>query len=87
MSCHFTVLYERVVVALMALSPIDSAGILSSSSCDACCYCCCFLSGKQNVTVKRCYVGTFVTSMEMAGVSLTLMVLNEDRVRYLGEFC
>lgn len=37
------------------------------------------------MAVKRCYVGAFVTSMEMAGVSLTVMVLNEDRLKYLGN--
>ena len=38
--------------------------------------------------VSRCYVGTYVTSMEMAGVSLTIMILNEERKEYLGKpFC
>jgi len=42
------------------------------------------ISGAKDVTVSRCYVGAFVTSMEMAGVSLTLMLLDDDRKKYLG---
>jgi dihydroxyacetone kinase len=34
--------------------------------------------------VERVYVGTFMTSLEMAGVSITLIRLNEERKKYLG---
>lgn len=37
--------------------------------------------------VSRCYVGTYVTSMEMAGVSLTIMILNDERRKYLDAEC
>ena len=36
-----------------------------------------------NVNVTRCYVGAFITSLEMAGVSLTIMILNKERLEYL----
>lgn len=39
------------------------------------------------VVVKRCYVGAFVTSMEMAGVSLTIMLLNDEKIKYLDAPC
>lgn len=41
----------------------------------------------KNVIVKRCYVGAFVTSLEMAGVSITVMLLNDERQKYLDAFC
>eukprot|EP00111_Clytia_hemisphaerica_P016103 TCONS_00047659-protein len=41
----------------------------------------------NNVKVSRCYVGTYVTSMEMAGVSLSIMILNENRKEYLDAPC
>ena len=37
------------------------------------------------VSVDRVYVGSFMTSLEMAGVSLTLLLLDETRERALGE--
>lgn len=40
----------------------------------------------RGVEVKRIYVGTFMTSLEMAGVSLTLLHLNEERLKYLGNY-
>lgn len=42
---------------------------------------------KDGVVVKRCYVGTFITSLEMAGVSITVLILNDDRIRYLDKCC
>ena len=38
----------------------------------------------KGVDVERIYVGTFMTSLEMAGVSITLLHLNEERKKYLG---
>ena len=45
-----------------------------------------YLNG-NGVSVKRCYVGTFVTSLEMAGVSLTIMLLDNRRLKYLDAPC
>ncbi|XP_028409889.1 triokinase/FMN cyclase-like [Dendronephthya gigantea] len=42
-----------------------------------------YLKTKKGVEVERIYVGTFMTSLEMAGVSITLLHLNEDRKKYL----
>ena len=43
---------------------------------------------KHDVQVDRCFVGTYVTSMEMAGVSITVMILqHQDILRYFGESC
>ena len=35
--------------------------------------------------VDRVYVGSLMTSLEMAGVSLTVLHLNETRQKALGE--
>ena len=35
--------------------------------------------------VDRVYAGKFISSMEMAGFSLTLMLLNNERVECLGK--
>ena len=46
----------------------------------------CFILGTvKGVQVERIYVGTFMTSLEMAGFSLTLLHLNDERKKYLGE--
>ena len=43
---------------------------------------------KYDVQVDRCFVGTYVTSMEMAGVSITVMILHhQDILRYFGKSC
>ena len=43
---------------------------------------------KHDVQVDRCFVGTYVTSMEMAGVSITVMILHhQDILRYFGKSC
>ena len=39
----------------------------------------------NGVEIERIYVGTFMTSLEMAGVSITLLHLNEERKNYLGN--
>ena len=40
----------------------------------------------KGAEVDRIYVGTFMTSLEMAGVSITLIHLNEERNKYLGIY-
>ena len=40
----------------------------------------------KGANVDRVYVGSFMTSLEMAGVSLTILHLNETRQKALGEF-
>ena len=37
------------------------------------------------MSVDRVYCGTLMTSLEMAGVSLTVLHLNEQRRAWLGE--
>ena len=39
---------------------------------------------KNGINVDRVYCGSFITSLEMAGVSLTVLHLNEQRKRCLG---
>ena len=34
--------------------------------------------------MKRAYIGSFMTALEMGGVSLTLLHLDETRARCLG---
>ena len=47
-----------------------------------------FLPAKEKgVQVDRVYVGSFMTSLEMAGVSITLLHLDETRAHCLGESC
>jgi triose/dihydroxyacetone kinase / FAD-AMP lyase (cyclizing) len=41
-----------------------------------------FLASK-GFTVQRIYAGTFLSSLEMAGISLSVLGLNEDRLRWL----
>ena len=43
-----------------------------------------FSAGK-GVVVERAYCGTFVTSLEMAGVSITVLHLNDTFKRCLGK--
>ena len=45
-----------------------------------------FITESLNVNVKRSYCGTFMTSLEMAGVSLTVMHVSEQVIQYLGMF-
>ena len=47
-----------------------------------------FLPAKEKgVQVDRVYVGSFMTSLEMAGVSITLLHLDETRAHCLGNSC
>jgi dihydroxyacetone kinase len=41
-----------------------------------------FLAGK-GLTVERIYAGTFLSSLDMAGISISVLGLNEDRLRWL----
>jgi len=41
-----------------------------------------FLAGK-GLTVERIYAGTFLSSLDMAGMSISVLGLNEDRLRWL----
>lgn len=40
---------------------------------------------ERNITVHRCYVGEYATSLEMAGCSLSLLRLNDERTRLLDR--
>ena len=40
---------------------------------------------EKGVKVDRVYVGSFMSSLEMAGVSITLLQLDETRTHCLGE--
>jgi triose/dihydroxyacetone kinase / FAD-AMP lyase (cyclizing) len=37
----------------------------------------------RGITVKRIYSGTFLSSLDMAGISISVLGLNEDRLRWL----
>ncbi len=37
----------------------------------------------KNINVVRCYIGKFMTSLEMAGVSITLMLVDDERLSLL----
>lgn len=39
----------------------------------------------RSVVVARVMCGSFMTSLEMAGVSLTLMKVNQETLRLIGE--
>jgi triose/dihydroxyacetone kinase / FAD-AMP lyase (cyclizing) len=41
-----------------------------------------FLAGK-GLTVERIYAGTFLSSLDMAGISISVLGLSEDRLRWL----
>jgi dihydroxyacetone kinase len=41
-----------------------------------------FLAGK-GLTVERIYAGTFLSSLDMAGISISVLGLNRDRLRWL----
>jgi dihydroxyacetone kinase len=41
-----------------------------------------FLAGR-GLTVERIYAGTFLSSLDMAGISISVLGLNEDRLRWL----
>ena len=43
-----------------------------------------YFSGKMGVSVDRAYCGPFVTSLEMAGVSITVLHLDDTFRRCLG---
>ena len=38
----------------------------------------------QGVTIKKCYIGEFATSLEMAGASISLLKLNDERLALLN---
>lgn len=40
----------------------------------------------RGICIARALVGSFMTALEMAGVSLTLMLVDEELVRLIGEF-
>uniref|UniRef100_A0A8C3U4J0 Triokinase/FMN cyclase n=1 Tax=Catharus ustulatus TaxID=91951 RepID=A0A8C3U4J0_CATUS len=40
----------------------------------------------RGIRIARALVGSFMTALEMAGVSLTLMLVDEELVRLIGEF-
>ena len=44
-----------------------------------------FFSEKRGVIVERVYCGSLMTSLEMAGVSLTLLRTDDTRRQWLGE--
>src|SRR6267154_694203 len=41
-----------------------------------------FLESK-GITVERIYAGTFLSSLDMAGISISVLGLNDDRLRWL----
>jgi ATP-dependent dihydroxyacetone kinase len=43
-----------------------------------------FLAGK-GLTVERIYAGTFLSSLDMAGISISVLGLNDDQLRWLDE--
>ena len=45
-----------------------------------------FVSENKGVLVDRLYCGTFMTSLEMAGISITLLILDDTLKACLGEF-
>jgi len=50
-------------------------------------YISCILSVEQRsgLHIDRAYAGKFAASMEMAGFSLSLMLLNDERLQCLGN--
>ena len=34
--------------------------------------------GERNITIERSLVGSYITSLEMAGASITLLVLDDE---------
>jgi len=44
-------------------------------------------ANEKGVQVDRVFVGSFMTSLEMAGVSITLLHLDETRAHCLGKSC
>ena len=44
------------------------------------------LAGKLQYNVTRAYMGSFTTSLEMAGVSLTLLKMTDRWAECLGNF-
>ena len=40
--------------------------------------------GSRGVVVERVYSGSFMTSLQMAGVSVTVLLLTDDIIAYLG---
>ena len=39
--------------------------------------------GRQNFTVERMYAGTFLSSLDMAGISISVLGINDARLRWL----
>ena len=44
-----------------------------------------YAAKQKGISVDRVYTGSFMTSLEMAGVSITILHLDETRSRCLGE--
>ncbi len=48
---------------------------------------CLSFSEERGVLVVRVMSGSFMTSLEMAGMSLSLMKVDEEMLRLFGAFC
>ena len=72
---------NKSLVVLFVLIVI-SVWLKSSCSCLICSY---SVEQQYGLHVDRAYAGKFVSSMEMAGFSLTLMLLNNERLQCLGK--
>lgn len=48
---------------------------------------CLSFSEERGVLVVRVMSGSFMTSLEMAGMSLSLMKVDEEMLRLFGVFC
>ena len=73
-----------MVISLVVLFLLIVISVWLKSSCS---YLICSYSVEQQygLHVDRAYAGKFVSSMEMAGFSLTLMLLNNERLQCLGK--
>ena len=63
---------------------LDAQAILLVLSCGGSYFF--YFSGSKGVSVDRAYLGAFVTSLEMAGLSITVLHLNDTFRRCLGKF-
>ena len=41
--------------------------------------------GEKNIKVARSYIGNFMTSMDMAGFSITLYKVDDERLKLLDQ--
>ena len=41
--------------------------------------------GEKNIRVARSYIGNFMTSMDMAGFSITLYKVDDERLKLLDQ--